>query len=321
MSPAQTARGLAGGCFILILFIATGCATQTSRILQTAPALPHPIELADTPFFPQEQYQCGPAALATVLNTTGLVLAPEDLAPQVYLPERQGSLQLELLAAARRHGRVPYVLRPQLESVFAEVVAGHPVLVLQNLGLAWLPRWHYAVVIGFDLPHNEIILRSGRTARHIIAIDTFEHTWKRADYWAVVVTAPEQLPETAEETPYLQSVIALERLQRWDQTAKAYTAALKRWPKNQTAQLGLGNSRHALGDLAGAEAAFRRATRDHPDSAAAFNNLAQTLAERGRLCEAETMAKRAVALGGPLAETAQQTLEAIRARIAPTSGK
>ena len=24
-------------------------------------------------------------------------------------------------------------------------------LVLQNLGLSWLPRWHYAVVVGYDL--------------------------------------------------------------------------------------------------------------------------------------------------------------------------
>ena len=130
------------GVFFLVLLLVTlaGCATpQTERLLETAPAFPRPVELTAVPFFPQEAYQCGPAALATVLNSSGLNVTPEALAPQVYLPERQGSLQFELLAAARRHGRVPYVLRPQLETLVTEVASGHPVLVLQNLGVAALP--------------------------------------------------------------------------------------------------------------------------------------------------------------------------------------
>jgi hypothetical protein len=32
--------------------------------------------------------------------------------PQVYLPARKGSLQVEMLAAARRHGLVSYQLAP-----------------------------------------------------------------------------------------------------------------------------------------------------------------------------------------------------------------
>jgi hypothetical protein len=267
------------------------------------------------PFFPQEDYQCGTAALATVLNWSGVPVSPAELTPQVYLPERRGSLQLELVGAARRHGRIPYVLQPQLESLLAEVGSGNPVLVLQNLGLSWAPRWHYAVVVGFDLRRDRVILRSGPIERHETPFKVFERTWRRSDYWALVVLPPDRLPFTAEEIPYVQAVASLERLARWPETAQAYATALKRWPKSLAARLGLGNSRYAQGDLRGAEEAFRQAAQEHPDAGAAFNNLAQTLADQGRLPEAQAAARRAVELGGPQRKTFRETLKQIEGRL------
>lgn len=308
---------IAPGVFLLVLLLAlAGCATpQTDRLLESAAAFPRPVELTAVPFFPQETHQCGPAALATVLNNgSGPNVTPEELVPQVYLPERQGSLQFELLAAARRHGRVPYVLRPQLEALTTEVVAGHPVLVLQNLGVSAVPFWHYAVVVGFDLTRAEVVLRSGREHRHVTSLRTFEHTWARGGHWAIVVLPPDTLPQTAEELPYLQSVLALEKLKRWQDAATAYRTALARWPKSLGAHMGLGNSRYALGDLRGAEDAFRAATRARPDAAVAFNNLAQTLADQKRWGEAKTMARRAVDLGGENADVFRQTLARVERR-------
>lgn len=315
MRGCRNARYCPGIFLALLLATLAGCATpQTDRLLESAPAFPQPVELTAVPFFPQEAYQCGPAALATVLNGPGLSVTPEELAPQVYLPERQGSLQFELLAAARRHGRVPYVLRPQLEALTTEVASGHPVLILQNLGLAISPRWHYAVVVGFDLTRAEVVLRSGREHRHVTPLRTFERTWARGDYWAVVVLPPDKLPQTAEELPYLQSVLALEKLKRWQDAATAYRTALTRWPKSLGAHMGLGNSHYTLGDLRAAEAAFRAAIRNHPDAAVAFNNLAQVLADQKRWREAEQAARRAVDIGGDNADVFRQTLARVEAR-------
>lgn len=47
-----------------------------------------------------------------------------------------------------------------------------------------------------------------------------------------------------------------------------------------------------------AEAAYRRATADHPDAADAWNNLAQVLHETRQQQEAQTAARRAVEIGG-----------------------
>jgi len=307
-----------GFLFLALAFFLSGCAAvQSERLLATAAAFPNPVELDAVPFFPQEDYQCGPAALATVLDWSGVSVTPSELTPQVYLPERHGSLQPELIAATRRHGRVAYVLQPQLESLVAEVASGSPVLVLQNLGLSWHPTWHYAVVVGFDLGKDEIYLRSGRERRHVIPLETFEHTWKRSDYWAMVALPPQQLPFTAEESAYLQSVAALERIGRNDTAEQAYGVALTRWPRSLGALMGLGNTRYARGDLGGADTAFRRAVEFHPQSAAAYNNLAQTLADQHKYEQAETFARRAVELasGSALLEPLQQTLaDIVKAR-------
>lgn len=314
----SAARLFTGGLFIGVLLLSACAAPLQSERLATSD-FPQPVELTSVVFFPQDDYQCGPAALAMALDWAGVKTSADALVPEVYLPERQGSLQLELIASARRHGTVPYVLRPKLADLLAEVAAGEPVIVLQNLGLSWFPRWHYAVVVGFDLERDEIVLRSGREARHILPLETFEYTWRRSDYWAVVIASPDKIPRTAEELPYLQSVVALERLQLWDATSTAYRAALARWPDSLLAQLGLGNSRYALNDLAGAEAAYRTATSAHPDAGVAFNNLAQTLADQQRWQEAEVAVQRALALGGPHAEAYRETLAEIQARRAKTN--
>ena len=59
--------------------------------------------------------------------------------------------------------------------------------------------------------------------------------------------------------------------------AATYDAALDRWPRNLAARIGLGNAAYARGDVQHAEKAYRQAALDHPESAIAFNNLAQAL--------------------------------------------
>jgi tetratricopeptide (TPR) repeat protein len=313
MRHYMNARHRPGIFLLLLVLLLTGCAApQTRQLLSSSTHLPRSVELRAIPFFPQERYQCGPAALATALNAAGVSVMPDELTPQVYLPERQGSLQFELLAATRRHGRVPYVIKPRLEAVMSEVAAGNPVLVLQNLGLDAVPIWHYAVVVGFDLDQANVVLRSGIEERRITSLQTFEHTWARGNHWGVVVMPPDRLPQTAEERPYLESVVTLEKLQRWRESATAYTTALKRWPQSLGAAMGLGNSRYALNDLPGAEEAFRAATLGHPEAGAAFNNLAQVLADQQRWEEAETAAQQAVAIGGSNSALFRLTLEEIQ---------
>ncbi len=271
------------GCVALAL---SGCAAwlpppQTAALHEAAPVdLPRRAELREVPFFPQTPYHCGPAALATVLTQAGLPSGPDQLAGDVFLPAREGSLQVEMLAAARRRGAVATRLPPRLDALLREVAAGHPTVVLLNLGLAWLPRWHYAVLVGYDLDADQLVLRSGVTERELMPLATFEYTWARADRWAFVVTQPGELPWQATEADATQAVLGFERVATPDRAAKAWTPLTQRWPNALLPWMGLGNARFAQGDWDGAAAAFEQAAQQH-DSAAAWNNLAQTLDNRG----------------------------------------
>ena len=287
-------------------------------MLASPPAsLPRQAELTAVPYFAQDAYQCGPASLAMALNAAGITVTPESLRPELYLPDRHGSLQVEMLAASRRHGAVAYQLAPELNAVLREVSAGTPVVVLQNLAYAWFPVWHYAVVVGYNLDNAEIILRSGPEQRQVLPMRTFEYTWARGNYWAMVALPPGRIPETAEENSFITAVSALEKIGAPELVQRTYVAALDRWPGNLSAQIGVGNTAYKLHDLARAESAFRQAVHDHPDSVAALNNLAQTLADQERYPEAQEIARRAVSLGGPLAQTAQATLADIERKMKP----
>ena len=174
-----------------VVLVASGCAQmvpQTVALRTGWPAgVPQSHQVDGVPFFPQDEYQCGPAALATVLAFTGVPVTPEPLVSQVYVPARRGSLQLEMLAAARRHGRVSYVLAPRYGDLLREVAAGNPVLVLQDVG-ALAQQWHYAVVNGFDYPSGTVYLRSGTVAKLEMPFTAFERTWMKSGYWAMVAT-------------------------------------------------------------------------------------------------------------------------------------
>jgi len=187
-------------------------------------------------------------------------------------------------------------------------------VVLVNFSFKSAPVWHYAVVVGYDLDKQELIVRSAGRSRDEWSFGFLEYFWQDSGYWAMLALPPGRLPATAREADYAAAAAALEQAARPREAREAYRALLGRWPDNLVGLIGLGNVEYALKDGPGAERAFRRASEAHPGSAAAFNNLAHVLAESGRLPEAEQAARRAVSLGGPLLPQSQKTLEAILGR-------
>jgi tetratricopeptide (TPR) repeat protein len=297
----------------LALGLLSGCATQTKALLSAPHAdLPRQVELKTTPFIAQERYQCGPAALAMSLRASGFAIDADALVPQVYLPKREGSLQVEMLASGRRNGAFSMTIPPRIDALVAELAAGSPVLVLQNLSLPIAPMWHYAVAIGYDLDRGDIILRSGTTERLVMPMSTFENTWARSGYWGMVTLAPGHLPATAGEAAVLDALVAFEKSSPPAATRHTYAVAVRRWPDNLALALGLGNTAYAAGDRGAAADAFQRASVRHPDSGPAFNNLAVALMELGRLKEARAAAEKALALGGPWRKAALDTLASIQ---------
>ncbi|MBI1422027.1 MAG: PA2778 family cysteine peptidase [Gammaproteobacteria bacterium] len=301
-----------GGLLAILLLAGCAATPQSDALVDRIEApFAKPTELSQTPFFPQEEYQCGPAALATVLQAQGVNVTPEELKDQVYLPERKGSLQIEMITATRRHKLLPYVLRPQLSDVLAEINAGRPVLVLQNEGVSWYPQWHYAVIIGYNLQEGKLILRSGTIKRYVMSMFTFERTWQRSQSWAMVTLKPGELPVRPDEWHYVQAVVGFEQTHDWSLIETFYLTGLQQWPDSRDLHMGYGNVLYLQHQRKAAAEQYRLVLQLTPDFAPAHNNLAMVLAELGDYRPALVHVRRAIELGGVHSEEYQATLQQI----------
>jgi len=299
--------------FALLLLLGACVSAPQSAALrqQTAAEFATPVLLGNVPFFAQELYQCGPAALAMLLGASGIPVTPERLVPLVYVPEREGSFQVEMIATTRSFGRLAYRITPTLENMLSEVAAGRPVLVLQNLAFKWYPRWHFAVVKGYDLTRRTITLNSGQIENYTMRLATFERTWARAEHWGVLALEPGSMPIQVEPTTYFTALAAFGRNNDPAQVSRAYESGLQRWPDDRNLLMGIGNLLYSEKLLDASAERFRNLLAYHPDYAPAHNNLAQILLEQGQREQALVHARKAVELGGDYQEIYRATLLSI----------
>lgn len=286
MHQPLTGRGFLALAWMLLL---AACA-RTPLLPPESALLPERVELTQVPFFAQSDYQCGPAALATMLTQRGVATSPELLKERVYLPGREGSLQVELVAAARAHELLVYPVPPNLTALLQEVAAGNPVLVLQNLAFDWYPRWHFAVVVGYDRHEGSLVLRSGTSKRWLTDFASFDNTWARSGRWAVLTLPPSRLPADAQLLPWLKAASDLEETGHRHTTRQAYLTATQHWPEQPLGWFALANNSYAAGDRPGAEQALRASIEHAADFAAGWFNLSQLLAEQGCAATAKAAA-------------------------------
>lgn len=275
------------------------------------------IELRGVPFFPQTDYQCGPAALATILAHEGVPVTADDLAPSVYVEGLRGSLQAELLAGTRRRGLVPYPLEPEPAALFDALESGKPVLVLQNLGIARFPVWHYAVAVGYDPEREAVILRSGEERRRSERLRRFLRTWRRSDYWAFIAADPAKPPTTATAEKWIRALADAQRLLPPESAPAAYAAAKKRWPTDPLVLFAAAVHAGRAGRWLDSAHGYAALLEIEPGHIAARNNLANMLAETD--CVKHAMREAEAALGmtapdSPLRAAVEDTLETISRR-------
>ncbi|WP_447895808.1 PA2778 family cysteine peptidase [Vreelandella sp. GE22] len=295
------------GVFMLALWLC-GCARSPVLLESTYQSIAPQAELASVPFFAQSEYQCGPASLAMVLAYQGKDVTLEELIPQVYVPGREGSLQPEMLATVRRHELIAYPIRPTMDALLAHLAAGEPVVVMQNLSLPIYPLWHYAVAIGYDLPEQRLILRSGEIERHTMVFSRFDATWARSERWGFVVKAPGELAANVSARGAVEAISAYEALHGPVATLSSWQALVERHPANALGQFALGNALFANQEPAAARRAFEAATQSDPNLGAAWLNLGLLRANQGDSEASRQALSRAAALEGPWQSRAEELL-------------
>ncbi len=261
---------------LFIIFTIAGCATkaiQTEKILTDRNTLPIASTIENVPFVDQSVGYCGPATLTMAMQHVGHTVKIEDIAKQVYTPGFKGSLQSDMISTSRRQGLTAIPIQ-NLNSLLKEVSEGNPVIVFENLALSWMPQWHYALVLGYDLQKKEIIMHSGHEAYSKIDMAKFERSWMLGDYWGLVILPAGKLAASAGELSHATAAVGLEQANKPNEAEISYRAILKKWPTSLVALIGLSNLTFKKGQYKETISLLKLATKSHPESKAAKHNLA-----------------------------------------------
>jgi hypothetical protein len=283
---------------ISVALLSISCATatkQTDQMIKERGVLAKKTTLTEVPLVKQATNHCGPASLAMVMKHAGRDVPFKEISSQVFTREMKGSFKSDMLSAVRRQGMLGIPIK-DLKSILTEVSAGHPVIVFQNLGFSWWPKWHYAVVVGHDLNGPDIILHTGDESFVKTDMRLFERSWILGGEWALLVLPPEKLAQTADETSHAEAAAMLETVGEMDQAQIAYQSMLERWPKGLSSLIGLGNVTYSKLQFKQSVEYLEKATKFHPESAIAWHNLATAQGAVGELPRAKQSSIKAIEL-------------------------
>ncbi len=262
--------------FLLLVLSLSSCVSstkQTDHLLHLSlQDFQKPMEISNVPFINQTVGQCGPATLTMAMNHIGQDVSVDEIAQQIYTPGMKGTLQTDMITGARRHGLTAVPI-DNLESLLREVSAGNPVIVFENLALSWWPQWHYALVFGYDLNNEVIIMHSGSEQNKKWDIRKFERSWKLGDYWGLVVLPNDKLSATGSELAHANAAVGLEQVGKKSEAFTAYKTMLTKWPTSLTALIGLGNLEFEKKNFKQSVRYLKIAAKEHPSSDSAKHNL------------------------------------------------
>lgn len=276
--------------FVLILvFVCASCATRTP-VTDKLHRKAESFRIENVPVIKQEENHCGPASLAMVMNHYGMNHTPQELARGLFHEKLKGSFFPEMKSRARSEGMIVIEVN-DLKHVFEEVRAGHPVIVLQNNGFQFFPRWHFAVLSGMDFSGPDVIVTGEKNDMRL-----FERSFVLGGRRSLVLLPPDKLSVTGSELEHIESAAILENTGKKQEALLAYQAILGKWNSSLLARIGLANVFYGLNEKIKARGQLEAASSHHPQSPLVWHNLAIIEGETGNKTKARESAKRALML-------------------------
>jgi predicted double-glycine peptidase len=183
MIKKGSARAGPGLFFGLILILVFSCAgpsstqpTKSTRIVE------------GVPFYPQEEYQCGPASLAGVLNYYGVKVTPVEIAAEIFSRSARGTLDMDMVFYAQRKGMKAEQYSGNFEDLQDNLDSRRPLIVLIDQGFWVYQNHHFMVAVGHD--ERNIVVNSGQEERKFIPRDAFLKSWEKTKFWTLRITPP-----------------------------------------------------------------------------------------------------------------------------------
>lgn len=165
--------------YLIIFFFSFSCSSSyiqhnsNSRILK------------NVPFYPQQEYQCGPSSLAGVMNYHGLNITPEKIADDIFSKSAKGTLGLDMVIYAKNKGVRAMQYAGSLDDLKANINSGYPLIVLVDYGFLFYQHNHFMVIIGYN--DYGILVNSGSADKQFIDTESFVKTWEKTNYWTLLI--------------------------------------------------------------------------------------------------------------------------------------
>ena len=148
----------------------------------------NPILLNNVPFYPQEEYQCGPSSLAGVLNYWGVHVSPDDIAKEIYSKSARGTLTIDMVLYAQKMGLSATHYRGSVDNLKKNIDSGYPIIVLVDYGISLYQVNHFMVVIGYN--EHGVIVNSEKENGKFIPEEDFTKSWEKTKYWTLLIKPP-----------------------------------------------------------------------------------------------------------------------------------
>ncbi|MCL4537857.1 MAG: peptidase C39 family protein, partial [Nitrospirae bacterium] len=134
---------------------------------------------------PQEDYQCGPASLAGVLNYWGITVSPDDVAKDIYSESARGTLNMDMVIYANKKGLYALQYIGGWDDLKKKINNKYPLIVLVDYGFSVYQANHFMVVVGYN--DDGVVVNSGKTEHMFIDKEKFLKAWKRTNFWTLLI--------------------------------------------------------------------------------------------------------------------------------------
>ena len=136
-------------------------------------------------FYAQDDYQCGPAALAALLNFRGLPVTPDQIAREIFSGSARGTLVMDMVFYAEGRGLKVKHYSGSEADVRQNIDRGNPLIALVDYGFWVYERGHFLVIVGYN--DNGFILNSGKEERRFVPREEFLRAWKKANFLTLLI--------------------------------------------------------------------------------------------------------------------------------------
>lgn len=139
------------------------------------------------PFFPQDRYDCGPSALASVISFYGAAADLNEIRGRVYNERLRGTLPLDMLSYAKERGFEARYYKGGLDDLRQAIKKGEPLILFLNLGYDFYPVGHYIVAVGVSDKEGAVLAHSGTEQEKAYSFHELEAAWSKTGYSTLLI--------------------------------------------------------------------------------------------------------------------------------------